>query len=422
MPQVAHDAVALGLSASSEVLAWTKAAPGLAPVAGALERPARALLGSKLGKTALLASDRVVSVADGAIDTAMGTSLFKVTARTVKTTYSSRVQPAAARMRSAYAAAARRSAAWRRQVTSEYHRILLRADGLVDAFLPPAAGGTDAVKLPSLLIKKKGVAGPATHTCSSPACHARVPLCCAVRPAADRSCCPHARVSPQQGWPAKSAGAARTALCTRPRRPRRARLRASRRRRRRCAASARTSAAWRRRVSPWLDARRRRSAMRRGPSQARRWTRGGADAWLFPPSRVLSLVLVCACAPRAYIMCVSVPVFVSVCLSVCLSNYLPACLPACLYLDIPKHPCTHHSDDHDASHARGRACRALHGGGGHRGACACDDAGWIAVGVCSYCSSPSLCRGRVPRAGETPAHAHALVREGESERNRCTRV
>ena len=179
MPQVAHDAVALGMAAGSEVLVWTKAAPGLAPVAGALERPARALLGSKLGKTALLASDRVVSVADGAIDTAMGTGLFKMTARTVKTTYSSRVQPAAARMRSAYAAAARRSAAWRRQVTSEYHRILLRADGLVDAFLPPAAGGTDAVKLPSLLIKKKGVAGPAAHTCSSSACHARVR--CAVQ-------------------------------------------------------------------------------------------------------------------------------------------------------------------------------------------------------------------------------------------------
>ena len=113
---------------------------------------------------------------------------------------------------------------------------------------------------------------------------------------------------------------------------------------------------------------------------------------------------------------------VCLCLCLCLSVCLPACLPACLYLDIPKHPCTHHSDDGDASHARGRACRALHGGGGHRGACACDDAGWIAVGVCSYCSSPSLCRGRVPRAGETPAHAHALVREGESEKNRCRRV
>ncbi|MGB1591258.1 MAG: hypothetical protein ACPIOQ_00785 [Promethearchaeia archaeon] len=160
MPQVAHDAVALGLSAGSEVLAWTKAAPGLAPVAGALERPARALLGSKLGKTALLASDRVVSVADGAIDTAMGTSLFKVTARTVKTTY-------------------------------EFVH--------VETDVSPALGEERVCR------SKPGFQGPAVHALGGgPRCAAVLSTCCIHHRggfcAGCRDCCQHRPIRPARCW------------------------------------------------------------------------------------------------------------------------------------------------------------------------------------------------------------------------------
>jgi hypothetical protein len=139
--QVAHDAVRLGLAVGSDVLAFSKSKRLLRPTVELLERPVCAVVTSKAGLVTLAAGDRLVSAADRTIDRVMTTSVYKCAVRAV-------------------AHNSARTGAWRRRALERYHAMLLRADALVDLYLPPANASKDSVK--KTKIQESGVSGLAT--------------------------------------------------------------------------------------------------------------------------------------------------------------------------------------------------------------------------------------------------------------------
>jgi len=159
---VAHDAVHFGLAVGSDVLAFSKSTPLLRPTVHLLEKPVCAVIRSKAGRRTLAAGDSLVSVADGTIDRAMKTGAYKCAARAIAHTYNAKVRPTAAAVRSTYTSTAAAATACRSRALDRYHAVLLRADALVDQYLPPCKAGKDSVKQPALLVKKRGVRGLAT--------------------------------------------------------------------------------------------------------------------------------------------------------------------------------------------------------------------------------------------------------------------
>jgi hypothetical protein len=141
--QVAHDAVRVGLDVGRDVLTFSKSKRLLRPTIELLERPVCAVVTSKAGLVTLAACDRLVSAVDRTIDRVMTTSVYKCAVRAV-------------------AHNSARTGAWRRRALERYYAMLLRADALVDLYLPPANASKDSVKQPTLVIMKRGVSGLAT--------------------------------------------------------------------------------------------------------------------------------------------------------------------------------------------------------------------------------------------------------------------
>ena len=141
---VAHDLLNAGLSAGSDALVLAKRNKYIcAPVQYVIEYPVQSAMKTKLGKITLNAGDRVVSAADGVIDRAMNTAVYKTTSNLVKKTYTSKVKAIGN---------------LKKNVVNKYHKVLVNADALVDKYLPGTTG-KDNIKQPSLLVKKNGVKG-----------------------------------------------------------------------------------------------------------------------------------------------------------------------------------------------------------------------------------------------------------------------
>ena len=133
---VAHDVVNYGLAVGKDALAYTKSKPGVMKwTVEKVEGPVCSVLGSKLGQTALKVGDRAVSVADGTIDKAMNTGVYKSSSRVVKTTYTNRIVPATAAVKSTYS---RASSAVTTPVVNSVNKALEIADKSVEYMLPEA--------------------------------------------------------------------------------------------------------------------------------------------------------------------------------------------------------------------------------------------------------------------------------------------
>ena len=91
----------------------------------------------------------------------MSTATYKSMSQVMKRTYVMRIRSPALRARERFSRFCRRVSTLKRAMVEEYYKALLFSDGLVDSYLP-VKYGKESVKLPALLIKKKGLAGIVT--------------------------------------------------------------------------------------------------------------------------------------------------------------------------------------------------------------------------------------------------------------------
>jgi len=133
---VAHDVVNYGLAVGKDALAYSKSKPGMVKwTVEKIEGPVSSVLGSKLGQTAIKVGDRAVTVADGTIDKAMNTGVYKSSSRVVKTTYTNRILPATSAVKKT---CARASTAVTTPVVNTVNKALELADRSVEYMLPEA--------------------------------------------------------------------------------------------------------------------------------------------------------------------------------------------------------------------------------------------------------------------------------------------
>jgi hypothetical protein len=86
--RVAHDLVDIAVAVGKDAIAHAKKRPGIINwTVGKVEGPATRVLDSKLGNIVLRIGDRAVTVADGTIDRAMNTGVYKTSSHTIKGTY-----------------------------------------------------------------------------------------------------------------------------------------------------------------------------------------------------------------------------------------------------------------------------------------------------------------------------------------------
>jgi len=111
-----------------------------------------------VGKHAIALGDRLLSVADGSLDKAMNSGFFKSTSHMVKRAYVTQIRAPALRVKERYSKLVRQASHAKRALVDEYQKALVHSDRLVDFYLPGKLG-KETVKLPVLLIKKKGMGG-----------------------------------------------------------------------------------------------------------------------------------------------------------------------------------------------------------------------------------------------------------------------
>lgn len=86
--RMAHDLVDGAVAVGKDAIAHAKKRSGILKwTVGKIEGPATRVLNSKLGKIVLKIGDRAVTVADGTIDRAMNTGVYKTSSHTIKGTY-----------------------------------------------------------------------------------------------------------------------------------------------------------------------------------------------------------------------------------------------------------------------------------------------------------------------------------------------
>jgi len=160
---VAHDVVDYGLQVGKDALSYSKSTTGVLKwTVEKVEGPVCSVLDSKIGKTAIMAGDRAISVADGTIDKAMNTGAYKSTSRLVKTTYSSRILPATEKVKSTVASTTEKvkstvastTSAVTTPVANAYKGSLEYADATVEYMLPEADAlvASEDKKLPKSVV------------------------------------------------------------------------------------------------------------------------------------------------------------------------------------------------------------------------------------------------------------------------------
>ena len=91
------------------------------------------VLKSKLGQTTLKVADSVVTYADGAVDKALNTGVYKSTSRAVRTTYSDKLVPATVAVKKTVSST---TSAVTTPIANAYTGALTYADKTVEYVLP----------------------------------------------------------------------------------------------------------------------------------------------------------------------------------------------------------------------------------------------------------------------------------------------
>ena len=112
---------------------------------------------SQAGKHAIAFGERLLSIADGSLDKAISSSLFKSTSHIVKRA-ATQIRSPAWRAKERFSKLVRQARQVKRALVEEYYKALVLSDRLVDFYLPGKLG-KETVKLPVLLVKKKGMRG-----------------------------------------------------------------------------------------------------------------------------------------------------------------------------------------------------------------------------------------------------------------------
>jgi len=145
---VAHDCVEYGLAVGKTALTSVKSKPGVIKWAvEKVEGPAVSVLKSKLGQTTLKVADSVVTYADGAVDKALNTGVYKSTSRAVRTTYSDKLVPATVAVKKTVSST---TSAVTTPIANAYTGALTYADKTVEYVLP--VGDADDKKLPKSIV------------------------------------------------------------------------------------------------------------------------------------------------------------------------------------------------------------------------------------------------------------------------------
>jgi len=94
-----------------------------------VEAPAKLVMETKMFKNTLLVGDRFITAADGTIDRAISTSLYKNVARIAQRTYSNKIQPITMAITNIV-----------KTLMQDYQSVVISADALVERYLPGKPG------------------------------------------------------------------------------------------------------------------------------------------------------------------------------------------------------------------------------------------------------------------------------------------